>query len=229
MSPGDLSLEGLQRRLGYRFTDSSLLRRALTHSSYSAEHLDESSYERLEFLGDAVLEMATTGMIFEVMPDAPEGEMTKVRASVVDEASLAAVAVDLGVPASIRLGKGEEQSGGRDKTSILSDVVEALLGAVFIDGGWLEADRVIRSVWGTIVDDRSDASNVMDSRSRLQEILARDGKIVTFDYERSGPDHATVFVATAIVDGRQIAVGTGGSKKAAAIDAARSALEAQSF
>jgi ribonuclease-3 len=225
MSQRGGSLEDLQRRLGYRFSRPSLLHEAITHSSYAAEHPDASSYERLEFLGDAVLEMVTTSMIYEAMGDAPEGDMTKMRASIVDEASLASVAVALGVPGTMLLGRGEEQSGGRDKTSIQSDVVEALLGAVFIDGGWSEAERVVRSLWRSIIDERDAASDIMDSRSRLQESLARDGKVVTFEYERSGPDHAAVFTATAIVDGERIAVGTGGSKKAAAIDAARSALD----
>lgn len=229
MSPSDPSLEDLEGRLGYRFASSSLLCEAVTHSSYAAEHPDASSYERLEFLGDAVLEMVTTSMIYEIMQDAPEGEMTKMRASVVDEASLATVAVDLGVPANIRLGRGEEQSGGHDKASIQSDVVEALLGAVFLDGGWSAADRVTRSLWRSIIDDRRDGSDIMDSRSRLQEILARDGRVVTFEYERSGPDHAAVFTAAAIVNGERIAVGTGGSKKAAAIDAARCALDSRAF
>ncbi len=225
MSPCDPSIVDLERRLGYRFENGSFLCEAITHSSYAAENQDAVSYERLEFLGDAVLELVVTRIIYDLMPDAPEGEMTKMRASVVDETSLAAVAVQLDIPPFIRLGRGEEQSGGRHKRSIQSDVVEAILGAVFLDGGWPEADRVIRAVWGPMIETRNGAVDVMDARSRLQEILAGEGRVVSFTYDRSGPDHAVEFTATALVDGEAVAVGAGGSKKAAAIDAARSALE----
>ncbi len=219
-------VEDIEQRLGYHFNDADLLCQALTHSSYAAEHGESISYERLEFLGDAVLELVTTNLIFEAQTDAPEGAMTKIRASVVDEATLALVAGDLGLSEAMRLGRGEERSGGRDRDSILSDIVEALLGAVFLDGGWDDADRVIRAMWTPIVQSRSASSGVTDPRSRLQELLAADGRTVAFSYDRSGPDHAVVFTAAAFVDGNQIAVGTGSSKKAAAIDAARAALEA---
>ncbi len=229
MSSCDPSISDLEQRLAYRFERPSLICEAVTHSSYAAENADAVSYERLEFLGDAVLELVATCIIYEIMPDAPEGEMTKMRASVVDETSLADVAVELGVPSFIRLGRGEEQSGGRHKRSIQSDVVEALLGAVFLDGGWQEAERVVRTVWGPMIDARNSSTDVMDARSRLQELLAGEGRVVRFAYDRSGPDHAVEFTATALVDGEVVAVGTGGSKKSAAIDAARAALESQAF
>ncbi len=225
MSPCDPSIADLEQRLAYRFEQPSLVCEAVTHASYTAENADAVSYERLEFLGDAVLELVATCIIYEMMPDAPEGEMTKMRASVVDETSLADVAVELGVPSVIRLGRGEDQSGGRHKRSIQSDVVEALLGAVFLDGGWQEAERVVRTVWGPMIDARNRSTDVMDARSRLQELLAGEGRVVSFAYDRSGPDHAAEFTARALVDGEVVAVGTGGSKKAAAIDAARVALE----
>lgn len=226
MTPHQPFIEDIEERLGYHFNDTGLLCRALTHSSYAAEHEEVTSYERLEFLGDAVLELVTTCIIFEAETGAPEGVMTKIRASVVDEATLAAVASDLGLSEAMHLGRGEERSGGRDRDSILSDVVEAVLGAVFLDGGWEDADRVIRAMWTPIVQARSASSGITDPRSHLQELLATDGRTVTFSYDRSGPDHAVVFTAVAFVDGSQIAVGMGSSKKAAAIDAARAALEA---
>ncbi len=229
MTGGGSPIEDLERRLGHRFGERSLVVEATTHASYSAEHPGAASYERLEFLGDAVLELAATTIIYEVMPGAPEGEMTKMRAAVVDETSLASVALELGISSVIRLGKGEEQSGGRHKPSILSDVVEALIGAVFVDGGWERAEDVVRSVWEPIVDARLSATTVADPRSRLQELLAGEGRTVSFSYERSGPDHAVVFTARAFVDGEEVAEGTGGSKKAAAIDAARIALESRRF
>jgi len=229
MTPHEPFIEDIEGRLGYHFNDADLLCQALTHSSYAAEHEEAISYERLEFLGDAVLELVTTAIIFEAESDAPEGVMTKIRASIVDEGTLAAVARDLGLSEAIRLGKGEKRSGGRERDSILSDVVEAVLGAVFLDGEWEGADRAIRAIWTPIVQARYASSGVMDPRSRLQELLATDGRTVTFSYDRSGPDHAVVFTAAAFVDGTQIAVGEGSSKKAAAIDAARAALEAEAI
>ena len=218
------TLASLEDRLGYSFSDPSLLIEALTHTSYSAEH-SSPSYERLEFLGDAVLGLVAASLIFERFPEAPEGEMTKLRAVVVDRRSLASVGRNLGVTRHIRVGRGEERSGGRDRDSIVSDVVEALLGAVYTDGGWGSVDRLVRHEWGPIIDERASLSATTDPRSRLQELLAKSRATVSFTYEQSGPDHAVMFTATASVDGETIGAGTGPSKKSAAIDAARSALD----
>ncbi len=217
-------LGALEERLGYYFSDPSLLVEALTHTSYSAEH-GAPSYERLEFLGDAVLGLVATQLIFESFPDAPEGEMTKLRAVVVDQRSLAMLGRGIGVTDHIRVGRGEQRSGGRDRDSIISDVVEALLGAVFIDGGWVPVERLIRDEWGPVIVEKASSAATTDPRSRLQELLAKSKRTVSFVYEQSGPDHAVVFSATALVDGDPIGAGTGSSKKSAAIDAARNALE----
>jgi ribonuclease-3 len=219
------TLASLEDRLGYVFTDPSLLLEALTHTSFSAENL-APSYERLEFLGDAVLGLVTASMIFDTYPDAPEGEMTKLRAVVVDRRSLAVVGRNLGIPDHIRVGRGEERSGGRDRDSIVADVVEAVLGAVYVDGGWPEVARLVRDEWRTVIDLKASSPATTDPRSRLQELLAKSRRVVVFSYEQSGPDHAVIFTATALVEGEPIGVGTGGSKKSAAIDAARDALEA---
>ena len=224
MSDEPETLASLEDRLGYVFTDPSLLLEALTHTSFSAEN-SAPSYERLEFLGDAVLGLVTASTIFDSYPEAPEGEMTKLRAVVVDQRSLAAVGRDLGVPDHIRVGRGEERAGGRDRDSIVSDVVEAILGAVYIDGGWAEAARLVRDEWQTVIDLRASSPATTDPRSRLQELLAKSRRVVSFSYEQSGPDHAVIFMATASVEGEAIGTGTGGSKKSAAIDAARAALE----
>lgn len=224
MSDEPETLASLEDRLGYVFTDPSLLLEALTHTSFSAEN-SAPSYERLEFLGDAVLGLVTASTIFDSYPEAPEGEMTKLRAVVVDQRSLAAVGRDLGVPDHIRVGRGEERAGGRDRDSIVSDVVEAILGAVYIDGGWAEAARLVRDEWQTVIDLRASSPATTDPRSRLQELLAKSRRVVSFSYEQSGPDHAVIFMATASVEGEAIGTGTGGSKKSAAIDAARQALE----
>jgi len=222
---GDRQLEHVQNAIGYRFGDPRLLVTALTHSSYASEN-DVESYERLEFLGDAVLEMATTQRIFEALKDASEGRMTRVRAAVVDEATLAAVARAVEIPAAIRLGVGEDRNGGRDRSSIQSDVVEAILGAVFLDGGSEKAFAVVFHLLGDEIADRLAAPQNTDPRSSLQEELARGGKTVSFDFVRSGPDHAVVYTATATVDGEAVSTGSGASKKSAAIDAARAALAA---
>jgi len=217
------AFEIVQRAIGYHFSDVSLLTTALTHSSYASEN-EVDSYERLEFLGDAVLELAITVEIFRALEDAPEGRMTRIRAAIVDEATLAAAARRVGLPAALRLGVGEDRSGGRERSSIQSDVVESVLGAVYLDGGADASLGVVLRLLGDTVADRLAASHVSDSRSSLQEHFARKGQIVLFEYERSGPDHAVVFTATASVDGHLIGTGSGGSKKAAAIDAARAAL-----
>lgn len=218
------TLASLEDRIGYSFSDPSLLAEALTHTSFSAEYT-ATSYERLEFLGDAVLGLVAASMIFDSYPDAPEGEMTKLRAAVVDQRSLASVGRSIGITAHIRVGRGEERSGGRDRDSIVSDVVEALIGAVYLDGGWEPVDRLIRHEWGPVIDERASSQATTDPRSRLQELLAKSRRTVSFTYEQSGPDHEILFTATASVDGETIGLGTGGSKKSAAIDAARNALE----
>ena len=219
------TLAALEDRLGYTFSDPSLLVEALTHSSYSAEHA-APSYERLEFLGDAILGLVTARLIFDAYPDAPEGEMTKLRASVVDQRSLASVGRSMGVTTHIRVGRGEERSGGRDRDSIMSDVVEAILGAVYIDGGWVPADRLVRNEWAAVIEDRASGPVTTDPRSRLQELLAKSRTTVSFTYEQSGPDHEVMFRATALVEGETVGIGSGPSKKSAAIEAARDALEA---
>lgn len=217
-------LDAIEEAIGFRFTNRRLLLEALTHSSFTAENDGEESYERLEFLGDAVLELATTELIFTAMEGESEGPMTKVRASMVDEMTLAGVARSWNLDEAIRLGVGEERSGGRERSSILGDVVEAVLAAVHIDGGFAEAAKVVDRTWAPIVRSRLAAAHVSDSRSMLQEILAKEGRIVHFDFDRSGPDHSVLFGASAVVDGEVIGSGTGSSKKSAAIDAARDAL-----
>jgi len=215
-------LEDVQKAIDYHFTDPSLLETALTHSSFASEN-DVESYERLEFLGDAVLELAVTERIFGLLGDASEGHMTRTRASVVDETSLASVARVHGLVAAIRLGVGEDRNGGRARSSIQSDVVEAILGAVYIDGGSSSAFAVVNQLLADTVADRLAMPTTADPRSGLQERLAQVGN------ERSGPDHAVTYDATAIVDGAVIGTGSGASKKSAAIDAARSILEDDPF
>lgn len=220
----EASVAAIEAALGHSFDNRDLLLHAVTHTSYAAENVGATSYERLEFLGDAVLELSTTDVIFSLLPDEPEGRMTKVRASVVDITTLAEVARTVGLADVVRLGVGEERSGGAARDSILSDTMEAALGAIYVDGGFEAAHRVVAILWTPIIASRIAAPGVTDGRSRLQELTAQGGGTVTFEYRRSGPDHAAVYVATVLVNGEAAGTGSASSKKAAAIVASDNAL-----
>ena len=211
----------LEQALGHRFADRALLHRALVHRSYED---DDTSNERLEFLGDAVLGLVVADE-FLAKYDMAEGEMAKVRASVVSEPSLARVAREVGLGEAILMGRGEEASGGRDKPSILADAMEALLGAVFLNGGFDASRSVIRDRWRTLIVDRAEVPGGRDWKTRLQEVLARDGCTAEYTVSGSGPDHARAFTATVMSDGRRLGTGVGTSKKRAEQGAAREALD----
>ena len=199
---------------------------ALTHSSFANEHKGDrfKDYERLEFLGDAVLEMVSSDWLYHKNPDMPEGKLTKLRASMVCEPALARCARDLGLEKFILLGKGEENTGGRDRDSIISDVMEALIGAVYLDGGIDQARKIIYSF---VLDDLAGSEIFKDSKTLLQEIIqSREYK--NFEYRmagETGPDHAKVFMAEAVLDDEVIGKGSGRSKKAAEQMAAAEAVE----
>jgi len=215
----------LEQAIGYRFENADLRDEALTHSSYTAEHEGAADYDRLEFLGDAVLQLAVTRYIYEAMPGASEGEMTLVRAGVVSEPTLAAVGKEWGVSDAVRLGRGEELSGGRDKDSIVSDVVEALLGVIYLDGGLAAAEEVVVRHWGRLIDERAVAPGQRDYKTRLQEILVAAGSDVEYVITDTGPQHSKEFTAIAVSGDRDLATGVGSSKKRAEQEAARRALE----
>lgn len=210
----------LERALGHTFADRDLLQRALTHRS----HDPEASNERLEFLGDAVLEFVITTHLYSSF-DRDEGEMTKVRISVVSQDALEEVARAIGVGEAVLLDAGEQETGGREKSSILADTLEALLGAVYLDGGLEAARQVVLAHWAPLLAARSRAPGERDSKSRLQEALARSGLVPAYASQGEGPDHARVFFATVSAGGRVLGSGTGTSKKAAEQVAARSALD----
>ncbi|MDA2978986.1 MAG: putative dsRNA-binding protein, partial [Actinomycetota bacterium] len=151
----------------------------------------------------------------------------KMRASVVDAATVGDVGRSLGLGELIRLGVGEQRSGGADRDSILSDVMEAVLGAALIDAGFEKATEVILSLWTDLIVANIGDMGITDARSQLQERLARSGRVVVFEYERSGPDHATLFTASALVDGAVVGSGEAGSKKTAAIAASQDALDSE--
>lgn len=216
--------ETLSTRLGHTFADASLLTLALTHRSWCAEHAGNQSNERLEFLGDSVLGLAVTDHLMANMPDAAEGHLAKVRAAVVSAPTLAMIAQQMELGNELRLGRGEELSGGRNKQSILADAVEAVFGAVFLDAGW-ETSRALVLRWiRDHIDEAAAGPGGHDYKTRLQELVARrfDGAPV-YSLDESGPDHDKRFCATVHVSGRPVGVGEGTSKKQAEQAAARSA------
>lgn len=210
--------------LGYEFEDTSLLDKALTHRSFTAENAGIEHNERMEFLGDAVLQFSVTQYLYERFPDLSEGHMAKVRASCVSGAQLAEVARELGLGRLVRMGSGELASGGRKKQSILADAMEAVIAAVYLDSGIDEARRVVMAHWAQIVDRKAKDPGRRDYKTRYQELLAARGLRPEYDVEGSGPDHLKHFVATLSVEGEVVGVGEGRSKKEAQQAAARAAL-----
>ncbi len=182
------------------------------------------SNERLEFLGDAVLGLAVTDHIHATYPDLPEGQLAKLRASVVNTTTLAEIAARLELGEHLRLGKGEHQSGGRDKESILADALEAVIGAVYVDGGWEEAREVVLDLLLDEISTGAERPGRQDYKTRLQELAAQRGfGAPVYEIEGSGPDHDKRFVAVTVIDGVPRGEGSGTSKKRAEQAAARAA------
>lgn len=215
----------LEAALGYHFRNQDLLVTGLTHRSFTAEEPSAEDYERLEFLGDAVLQLAVTEYIYAEYPEMPEGHMAKLRAAVVNEEVLAVVALRLDIGPHLRLGKGEEINGGRGKASILSDVVESLLGALYLEAGYATAAEVTLRHLAREIDLRAHAPGMGDYKTRLQEVLAQSGRQPDYVVRGEGPDHNKVFFAEVLVDGDPVGAGSGGSKKAAEQAAAQQALD----
>jgi ribonuclease III len=223
-------VEVLADRLGRQFSDPTLLGRALAHRSWCAEVAGEESNERLEFLGDSVLGLVITDHVYRTYPALPEGELAKVRASVVNSALLAEVAAELGIGAHLRLGKGEDASGGREKPSILADAMEAVIGAVYLDGGWTAASELVLTLLGDRVTEAAAGPGGQDYKTRLQELAARTfDQLPRYFVLDEGPDHAKKFFATVHVGGVQRGTGEGRSKKQAEQAAARAAWAALAF
>ncbi len=219
------ALQKLQDKIGYQFQDIALLKQALTHSSFATEQKINKleNYERLEFLGDAVLELVSSEFLFHENKDMPEGQLTKLRASMVCEPSLAYCAKDIGLGKYILLGRGEEATGGRNRDSIISDVMEAVIGAVFLDGGIEYAKKFI---FQFILSDLENKILFMDSKTLLQEEVQKDNT-AQLRYElvkETGPDHDKQFQVEAYLDNKVIGTGVGKTKKAAEQQAAYEAL-----
>ena len=219
--------EALAARLQWDVRDPELLLRALSHRSWCAESAGALSNERLEFLGDAVLGLIVTDHLFLTYPSLPEGELAKVRASVVNSAVLAEVAADLRVGDAVLLGKGESQSGGREKPSILADAMEALIGAVYLDGGWDAASDLVMRLLAERMTEAAAGPGGQDFKTRLQELCARRlDELPHYQVIDEGPDHAKVFDAVVLVAGVIRGHGHGRSKKQAEQAAARIAWQA---
>ncbi|MBU6213443.1 MAG: ribonuclease III [Actinomycetales bacterium] len=220
------TLESLQQTLGVRM-DADLLSLALTHRSWAYEHGEAPTNERLEFLGDAVLGIIVTDAIFHDYPEAPEGQLARLRAAVVNSKSLADVARALGIGAHIRLGRGEEVTAGHDKPSILADTLEAIIGAVYVDSGFETARAFVRRLMMDHIAIAAELGAGLDWKSSLQELAAERGLAApAYDIESEGPPHARLFTATVILDGERFGAGTGTSKKEAEQQAAAQAYAA---
>ncbi len=219
-------LRELERRLGRRFRRRELLKTALTHRSYANEKGLGSNYERLEFLGDSVLGLVTAEWLFTEHRGVSEGRLSALKGRLVSGPVLADFGRDLGLGDFIRVGVGEARSGGREKDSILSDVVEAVIGAVFLDGGWKPARRLVRRMLDGAAADSGD-SELKDPKGRLQEFLQARGQGLP-QYrlaDSQGPDHEKVFIVECLVGDEVEGAGEGGSKKRAEQLAAAAALE----
>jgi ribonuclease-3 len=216
--------KALDRVLGVRFHDAALRQLALTHRSYAFENELPANNERLEFLGDAVLGIVVTDMAFREFPEMPEGELAKLRAAIVNMGALADVARDLGLGRFILLGRGEAMSGGFDKSSILADALEALLGAVYLDRGFLAARKLIERVFRPRMIAYVRGEGERDYKTILQELASAEVHAVP-DYRirERGPDHQKEFTATVFLGGKEWGTGVGRSKKEAEQQAAHEA------
>ena len=210
-------LKELEVRIGYTFRQKKLLRQAMIHSSFANEHhIDKlNCNERLEFLGDAVLEVVSSDFLYWQYPDKPEGELTKIRASLVCEPTLAYCASEIGVGAYLFLGKGEEATGGRSRDSVVSDAMEALIGAIYLDGGFANAKEFVHQF---VLNDLEHKQLFYDSKTILQEIVqaGEGGQLLEYEIlKEDGPDHRKVFEVMAVLNGEEIGRGSGRTKKAA--------------
>lgn len=221
-----MALGALEQRLGHDFVDPELLRRAMCHRSWVAESTDVISNERLEFLGDAVLGVVIADIVYRRFDSLAEGALTDLRKSVVNAGALAEVAVELGLGDHLLLGRGEDAAGGREKVSILSDAFEAVLGAVYLDGGQGAAFTLVDRLFSGRLHDAVGSLDRLDHKSALQELIATRGLTPPeYSIRASGPDHDKTFFAEVLVAGATLGRGEGRSKKAAEQLAAGAAFD----
>jgi len=223
---GAEELSRLEAALEHEFDDRDHLEHALVHRSYCAEHPETDSNERMEFLGDAVLGLSVTVHVFHAYPELPEGELAKIRASVVNAEVLADVASETELGAALVLGKGEDASGGRSKPSILADAMEAVIAAVYLDGGWDAANALVLRLLGDRIRDGAAGPGGDDYKTRLQELAARQfDQLPRYQVRAEGPDHSKRFFAIVNIAGIERGEGEGRSKKHAEQAAARAAWQ----
>lgn len=223
-TPADLA--DLADRLGYDFATPELLTLALTHRSWCAEHAGHEPNERLEFLGDAVLGVVVTDHIFRAYPGMPEGELSKLRTALVSAATLAEIATELDLGAGLLLGKGEASSGGRERRSNLADALEAVIGAVYLDGGIESARTLVIRLLGDRIADAASGPGLHDFKSQLQELTMREfDELPHYELRDEGPDHEKRFFARVHAGGAELGAGEGPSKKQAEQAAAQAAWE----
>jgi ribonuclease-3 len=223
-TPVEVPVEDLDRAIGVSFNDPSLREAALTHRSYAFEHGLRITNERLEFLGDSVLGLVVTDMAYRTYPDLPEGSLAKLRAAIVNMTALADVARSLGLGRIVLLGKGEEQSGGRDKSSILADALEAVFGAVYLDQTLTSATELIERLFRPRMEAYVRGEGDRDYKTILQEVASQTlHSMPDYRIQERGPDHQKEFTATVFLNGEPLGVGTGRSKKEAEQQAAREA------
>ncbi len=225
----DKSIEEVEKILGYTFKDKNILMTGLTHSSYANDYLGSSTRgnERLEFLGDAILDMVIGADLYYRFPEKQEGFMSKLRAEIVCEEALGKVAEETHLNEYMLLGKGEEVKGGRKRYSITSDLVEALIAAVYVDGGILPAIDTVNKLMASTIERASKDRFPADYKTRLQEYFQKNGKIMP-EYRivgEEGPDHDKTFTAAVFLSGKELARGAGRSKKEAELRAAQEALK----
>lgn len=215
----------IEQNIQYVFKDKNLLRQAFSHSSYINEIIlnQSKSYERLEFLGDAVLELITSEYLYKEKSDLSEGKLTKLRASMICEYTLSSVSTELHFGDFVLLSKGEQLTGGRSRSSILCDLFESVLGAIYLDGGFAPAKKFVHTF---LLKDIENKTLFYDAKTTLQEMVQKNGKgAVTYQLiEEKGPDHNKVFITAVLVDGVSIATGEGTSKKNAQQMAAYQAI-----
>ena len=218
-----------EKLIGYTFSDGSLLETALTHSSYTREHgrEDMKDNERLEYLGDAFFDAIAGEVLYQKLPEENEGILTKRRAQIVREDSLAEVGRSIGIGDYLNLGRGEEHTGGRDNTSIIADATEALIGSVFLDGGYEAARGLVIRLFGKQIEDAVAGKDPGDYKSRLQEEYQKNGPVdIVYSLDREeGPSHDRSFFMTVYINGTAAGSGFGKSKKEAGQNAAKEALE----
>lgn len=225
-SPEPAVDRALERAVGIRLKDPEIQRTSLTHRSFAFEQGLEVTNERLEFLGDAILGMVVTDLAYRQFPELSEGELAKLRAATVNMATLAEVSRELGLGDLVLLGRGEEMSGGREKASILADVMEAVLGAVYLDRGLAVARRLIERLFWPRMTAYARGEGDRDYKTILQELASQDlAGVPEYRIAAAGPDHAKEFTATVYLGGKRLGRGGGRSKKEAEQQAARAAFE----